>query len=432
MAFESSSQPLPKTLTYPSNVHFELEDGNIAFNNSVALLEYKYPEYKDMLRFISNSCIEYVSLLDHEAMKDAIATLGLSDEKEPEMSSKDVAHSSPLRLRFFSLTWKVLMTYLVKCLGGNQGSHDQLNVNQQLIAYALCWGLNIDIAGKDYVNKDLFAIKSYQITGATFKQSSISEVPLTSYMRKIAKLDEEPLITPFEEANIEASSDMSLSGTSIHPVQENIVTEDEHIADEQHDDTEFVDSGILSMGDVSLESLNKATNESPYDTESEIKFVKRFKPVPNDEEPLFKSVSNKESDTKEDSELASILDDEVRSPSAFQTSESEEDSQSEPLLSKSKERDADYILDEINDLQASADKPTDTTSHLQAEITSLSTKVNQMESNITKKVSEEIQTSVPTLITKALKQQLPGMLKCFEANLSTLVKNHTKSLYTSV
>ncbi|GJZ76651.1 hypothetical protein Tco_0641323, partial [Tanacetum coccineum] len=164
MASESLSQPLPKTLTHPSNFRFELEDGNIAFNNSVALLEYKYPEYKDMLRFISYSCIskelviqplvvynkylrdfwystevventitfsllnvkkplsfnqdifvsvidleyskEYVSLPDHEAVKDAIATLRLSDEKELEMSSKDVAHSSPLRLRFFSPTWK--------------------------------------------------------------------------------------------------------------------------------------------------------------------------------------------------------------------------------------------------------------------------------------------------------------------------------------
>ncbi|GKE75060.1 hypothetical protein Tco_1537101, partial [Tanacetum coccineum] len=169
---------------------------NISFNNNVALLESKYPEYKDMLQFLSHCCIskalviqpstvynkylrdfwfftevvdntislslshvekplsfnrdifasvigleyskEYVSLPDHEAVKDAIATLGLSNDKESEASSKYLAHSSPLRLRYFSRTWKVLMTYLVKCLGGNQGSHDQLNVNQQMIAYALC------------------------------------------------------------------------------------------------------------------------------------------------------------------------------------------------------------------------------------------------------------------------------------------------------
>ncbi|GJZ83428.1 hypothetical protein Tco_0648601 [Tanacetum coccineum] len=150
MASESSSQQLPKTLSPPSNVHFELEDGNIAFNNSVALLESKYPEYKDMLQFISNCCISkalviqpsavynkylrdfwytaevvnntitfslsnvekplsfdrnifasvigleysknYISLPDHETVKDVIATLGLTDEKEQEMTSEDLAH----------------------------------------------------------------------------------------------------------------------------------------------------------------------------------------------------------------------------------------------------------------------------------------------------------------------------------------------------
>ncbi|GKA38184.1 hypothetical protein Tco_0730735 [Tanacetum coccineum] len=57
MASESSSKPLPKTLTHPSNVHFELEDSHIAFNNSAAMLESKFPEYRDMLQFLSNCCI---------------------------------------------------------------------------------------------------------------------------------------------------------------------------------------------------------------------------------------------------------------------------------------------------------------------------------------------------------------------------------------
>nr|GEZ85436.1 retrovirus-related Pol polyprotein from transposon TNT 1-94 [Tanacetum cinerariifolium] len=91
---------------------------------------------------------------------DAIATLGLSDEKEPERTSEDLAHLSPLRLRFFSPSWKVLMTYL--------------------------------------------------ITSATFKPSSTSEVPLTSHMRKIDKIS--------EEDNAEGTGDMSLFGTSVHPV----------------------------------------------------------------------------------------------------------------------------------------------------------------------------------------------------------------------
>ncbi|GKB49623.1 hypothetical protein Tco_0900376 [Tanacetum coccineum] len=423
---------------------------------------------------------------------------------------------------------EVLLTYLVKCLGGNQGSHDQLNINQLIIAYALCWGLKIDIAGilyddlisklivggkkgrernicytrylslvmehllgKDYLNKDLFAIKSYQITGATSKQSSLYEVPLTSYMRQVAKLDEEPLITPSEEINNEAFGAMSLSGTFEHlvsepktkpdkkrrrkkipsssesnvpagttqsldasmsaeelrgllnneknpkvldllgvwiitprplrdsewrsfpilqthneknpkslrllrgQVQENIIIEDEHIDDEPHD-AEFVDSRIQSMDDM------------------------------HDKPSLFTSVSNEESDTEEDSDLALIPDDEVGSPSTFQTLKTDEDYLSEPLLSKSEERDVDHVLDEIVYLQASPDKPSDTLSHLQEEITSRSTKVDQMESNITRKVSEEIQSSIPALITEALKQQLPGIL--IDSLNSTLPKPLNKEL----
>ncbi|GJU69076.1 hypothetical protein Tco_1255335 [Tanacetum coccineum] len=56
MASESSSQQQPK-LTLSSNVHFECEDGHIAFNNSIALLESKIPLYNDMLQFLSKSCI---------------------------------------------------------------------------------------------------------------------------------------------------------------------------------------------------------------------------------------------------------------------------------------------------------------------------------------------------------------------------------------
>ncbi|GJS01069.1 retrovirus-related pol polyprotein from transposon TNT 1-94 [Tanacetum coccineum] len=319
---------------------------------------------------------EYISLPDHEAVKDVIATLRLSYGNYLDLSSKDLAHSTPLRLRYFSPTWKVLMTYLVKCLGGNQGSHDQLNVNQQMITYGLCWGMDIDIAGilyddvvskltaagkkgreknicytrymslvmehllgKEYVNSNLTATKSYQITSATFKKPTVPEVPLTSHMRKVANLDEEPLrkqtLTPLE--------------------QENVVIE-VHMDD---DGTEFVDSELHLIGNITLESLNQTADESPFDTESEIKIVKSYKPVTANEESRFTS---NESDAEEDSNLEYIPDDEIGSPSAFQVSDSDEESLSEPKLSKSEEKYANKVLDELADLQASADKPSDSLS----------------------------------------------------------------------
>ncbi|GKB90400.1 retrovirus-related pol polyprotein from transposon TNT 1-94 [Tanacetum coccineum] len=47
---------------------------------------------------------DFVSLPPHEAVKDALATLGLADDKRLTMTSVALAHSSPLRIRYFSPT----------------------------------------------------------------------------------------------------------------------------------------------------------------------------------------------------------------------------------------------------------------------------------------------------------------------------------------
>ncbi|GJT47292.1 retrovirus-related pol polyprotein from transposon TNT 1-94 [Tanacetum coccineum] len=88
----------------------------------------------------------YVSLPSNETVRAGLATLGLIDKNDTSLSSSDLFNSSLLKMRYFSLKWRVLIQYIVKSLGGMQGSHDQLNVNQQIIAYCLCWGLDIDIA----------------------------------------------------------------------------------------------------------------------------------------------------------------------------------------------------------------------------------------------------------------------------------------------
>ncbi|GKA43308.1 hypothetical protein Tco_0736032 [Tanacetum coccineum] len=452
---------------------------------------------------------DFVSLPPHEAVKDALATLGLADDKRPTMTSVALAHSSPLRIRYFSPTWKVLMVYIVKCLGRNHRSHDQLNVNQQMIAYALCWGLNINIAG--IVFNDLVA--NLSSGGKKGKEKNISEVPIPSHMRRVSKLPKKPLILPSEEMNAEDSNDKSLSGTVVHPdskpkaktykkrrtknipsssepnaskiiriqspttqafkcqpaeepeviadattsleasksaedqdnqshivdaekVQENIVKEAEHNAEEQHDDDEFVDSGLQTIGDISLESLNKPADESPYDTKSEIKFVKRFKPLVDDDEPHITFIGSMKLGMEEDFDMASMPDDDVGSLYGSHTSDNEDaDSQHQHKeLFKSEERDADRVIDEQIELNASADKPLDPLGHLQSKITSRSTKVGQLESNITKKVSEELQNFVPTLIIKTLKQHLPGLLSdTLKTSLLLLLKDLIKeSVATSI
>ncbi|GKB28636.1 hypothetical protein Tco_0868037 [Tanacetum coccineum] len=409
------------------------------------------------------------------------------------------------------------MLYIVKCLGGNQGSHDQLNVNQQMIAFTLCWDINIDIAGilyndlvakltiggkkggeknicyvrylsiimehllgEDYLNKDLKPMKPYQITDATFKDSSISEVPLTSHMRKVAKLPEKPLKSHSENANIEACKAMSFSGTSelpsskliaetdkkrrleknpssAEPISSHIVkiqtsssqasdsqhadtsevpadihqslkasksaeeqdnqpktantkkeqenNDDKHSGDELDDGNEFVDPRLHSIGDVPLESLNASTNDSIYDTELEIKIVKRFKPIINDEEPLITKVTEEHPIMEEESDLESMPGDEIGSVSTSDTYGSEEDdTHSQHVeLSKSEERDADKLLEELVDMNASTDKPSlsDQLDNLSKEMT------NKLEEIVPSLVAESFKKNLPELISESLKNVIP-------------------------
>ncbi|GJW14823.1 retrovirus-related pol polyprotein from transposon TNT 1-94 [Tanacetum coccineum] len=191
-----------------------------------------------------------------ETVKAGLATLGLVDEDHPSISSSALINSSLVKVKYFSLTWKVLMQYIIKCLGGMQGSHDQLNVNQQTIAYCLYWGINIDIADilfsdliahlhlegsknqrkpnvcytrylslimehllpNNYKNDTLLSMKPYNLTAITFKPTWKNETALTSHMCKVADLSPEPiqsLIPPSGEVNADDTADKSLSETSM-------------------------------------------------------------------------------------------------------------------------------------------------------------------------------------------------------------------------
>ncbi|GJX99854.1 hypothetical protein Tco_0356873 [Tanacetum coccineum] len=192
-------------------------------------------------------------------------------------------------------------------------------------------------------------------------------------------------------------------------VQDKIIKEAEPINDED----EFVDSGIHSLGNVTFEEIvdsykaDQEALESPFDIEYEILVVKRFQPS----QKPFETKFHMEIDESEDSDQHSMPDDEVQSISGFEATDSNE------------ETTIDNIIDEVTNLQASADKPSDPLGHLQAEITSLSTKVDQLESSITNKVSEEIQSSVQTIIVDALKEQLSGFLSKHVRDLRVMFKD---------
>nr|GEY42497.1 hypothetical protein [Tanacetum cinerariifolium] len=334
----SLSQQVEPTPAAASNVYFQCEDSHIAFKNGIALLESKFTLYKDMLLFLCNHCIskaltikpsviypKYLREYWYSAkVNDDTIAFSLSNRAEPLSFNCDT-FSSLIGLDY-TKEFDPLPShkeYIVKCLGGNQGSHDQLNINQQMIAHALCWGVNINIAGilfsdlvskltvggkkwreknicytrylsiimehlmgKAYTDEDLTTMKPHQITKETFKDSKTSDVPLTAHMREVAKLPKQPLTYLSEGINAEDAGDKSLSETSMNPPankievpvdattsldasksveeqenqpqtvvpkkeQDKIVREDEHKADEQHDDDVFVDSGLQASDESS-------------------------------------------------------------------------------------------------------------------------------------------------------------------------------------
>nr|GEV95958.1 hypothetical protein [Tanacetum cinerariifolium] len=262
---------------------------------------------------------DFVSLPSHKSMKDAIATLGLADEKDPEMMSVDLAQSSSLRIIYFLTIWKgldidiagILFSDLISKLTSGRKKGKKKN-----ICYVRFLSLVIEhLLGDDYVNDNLKPIKPYQITSATFKPSLMFEVPLTSYIRKVTKLSKQPLILPYEEVNVEGIDDKSLSGTTVHPVskhkaktdkrqkkkkipsssepialkivrdqtpntqtsksqpaeetevQENIVTEAEPSVEKKDD--EFVDSKIHYVGHETFKEVEDAGLEAKGDATAE-------------------------------------------------------------------------------------------------------------------------------------------------------------------
>ncbi|GJV36048.1 hypothetical protein Tco_1408525 [Tanacetum coccineum] len=350
-------------------------------------------------------------------------------------------------------------------------------------------------------------MKPHYITASNFKPSTATEVPLTSYMRKVAKLLEQPknpLILPSEEVNTDTTADKSLSETTVQhvadtqhvekpattadatkgldasesaeeqgnqpktadagKVQENIVDEAKKFVEGEDDDL-VTDSGIRSLGNVTFDGLYRNAKESPYEIEYEIKVVKRMKPQNTNDEDQIKFMGNvytdMEDDTSmndqnmypsavaiktisgslsidqevptQDSDLESMLEDEVESAFGFNEAESIDDendkADTKVELLKSEEATANNVLDEPTDmddnknasLDASADKPSlsDPLGHLQAAISSLYIRVEKLESSLAQQVADKLDESVPQMhalpafdqrVQDTLKAQVPEIV----------------------
>ncbi|GJS69564.1 retrovirus-related pol polyprotein from transposon TNT 1-94 [Tanacetum coccineum] len=388
---------------------------------------------------ISLKCSEnFVLIPPKETVKAGLATLGLIDENDTSISYSNLINLSPLKMRYF------------------------LPKGKQVIAYCLCWGLDIDIAnilftdlivqlhpvsgkkerksniyysrylslimehllGDVYLNENLKTLKPHHITASSFKPTFENKVPLTAYMCKVANLSPDPikyLLHPSEDVNTDDTADKSSSRTTVQlitqskaptykktkrkrispsskleasktirespPREQTTVTQSteepvgtasttrvyEPSSRQMIKETSLrqlmlkrqtpvwtklhSDSGVSKPNQKTPKlmdeyekknSVDQEDLESPYDTESEIKFIKSYK---------VSTIS------VADSDLHSIPDDEVESISRFKAADSNkegiENTKTKATLTQSEEGTADNILDDMVDLKASANKPSD-------------------------------------------------------------------------
>ncbi|GKB09286.1 retrovirus-related pol polyprotein from transposon TNT 1-94 [Tanacetum coccineum] len=398
--------------------------------------------YETLLKFLIQH--NFVRELTKKTVRAGLATLGLVDENNPTLSSISLVNSSLLKMKYFSPIWRVLMQYVVKCLG-------ERRVEKHLL-------------GEDYKNDELISFKPHTISVASFKKPLVSKVTLTSHMLKVAKLlpePEETLILPSGGVNVDDSTDKSLSATIVHPVtqskaptdkrskkkktssssqpknlkivkessplkqvtntqhaQEQVATADttksgtvsnhsqaslgkigevkgylrpiresksalifpnllytlslhqrmirwehENIVEENVEDPLATDSRIISLGNVTLDELygndvEMGDDESPFDTKSEIKFIRKEVPMTTaDPQPIPTVSKHQELNDDNDqvmketnSNLESMPDDKIKSVSGFEADtkdDADTQSKNKVELSKNDEAAVDNVIDEL-------------------------------------------------------------------------------------
>ncbi|GKD69898.1 retrovirus-related pol polyprotein from transposon TNT 1-94 [Tanacetum coccineum] len=159
-------------------------------------------------------------------------------------------------------------------------------------------------------------------------------------------------------------------------------------------DKEFVkESEIESLGIIPLEEFGRAdakldADESPYDTEFEIKVVKKFQPPQTDDEDQITFLG----------------------PAADSNEEGTENTKTKVTLTQSEEVTANNILDEMADIKDSTDKPSDPLGHLRAKMSFLSNKVDNFESSLAKKVSRKLEEIVPSMVADAFEERMPELI----------------------
>ncbi|GJU15068.1 retrovirus-related pol polyprotein from transposon TNT 1-94 [Tanacetum coccineum] len=249
--------------------------------------------------------------------------------------------------------------------------------------------------GKNYHDESLTVLKPHHISVASFQTPSAFEVSLTSHMLKVAKLSkehEESLILSFEEVDVEESTDKSQYGTNLQPLSQPKAPTAKKSKKKK----------IPSSTQPKVSNDNKEMN--PPSTTTHLQAT----------EELVVTIFPIQS--LEASVMVEGLDNQLKAANTIEVPEkivkkkevAEEQTLEIPTVEK--------LLDEVNKAaQETPESPYDTDlpdhmDHICEEVSSLHSRLGDMESSIVQKVSDEIKSSLPALVTNALKEQLPGIL----------------------
>ncbi|GJU95443.1 hypothetical protein Tco_1320199 [Tanacetum coccineum] len=167
------------------------------------------------------------------------------------------------------------------------------------------------------------------------------------------------------------------------------------------------------IDEIDQKNKDAEKDESPHDTKSNIKIIKSFqatdvsgsllihqgsqRSISDDLDVIDITPKDDEERDASHSGLRSMPDDDLASLTGFETLDSADNDSQEGTAET---------------LYASADKPaqSDPLGPLHEELRILNTKIDKLESNITKKVTDDVQSSVPSIVSNSLIKTLPGLL----------------------
>nr|GEU76735.1 retrovirus-related Pol polyprotein from transposon TNT 1-94 [Tanacetum cinerariifolium] len=186
------------------------------------------------------TCKDTIPLPPKETVKAGLATLSLFDKEKPTLSSTILVNSSPLKMKYFTLIWKLFMQYIIKCLDKEEEN-------------------------------------------PTFIQTSKSpnKVRVILPKKQVAKTQHADVTV----ATVDATKSLVASELAEEQGNQSSAAEAEKVLD-QNVKEEGKDVGFVAMEKVIFEQITDEVDsktqgahenaESPYDTESKIKIIKSY------------------------------------------------------------------------------------------------------------------------------------------------------------